>query len=71
MNEFEIPKNLIKPIAMDKETGEEMLTVAFDLGLKTGERPIAMVFQNCDGETHIRKFFKDDKALELHRLLAE
>lgn len=71
MNEFRIPPNLIEPTVMDKEAGEEMLTVAFDLGLKTGEQPIAMVFQNCNGDTYIRKFLKNDKALELHRLLTE
>lgn len=68
---FEIPKNLIRPRAMDKEAGEELLTVAFDLGLKTGEQPIAMVFEKCEGQTHIRKLLKDDDALELHRLLTE
>ena len=47
------------------------MSVAFDLGLETGERPIAMVFENHNGKTYIRKLVKDDEALELHKLLTE
>ena len=47
------------------------MSVAFDLGLETGERPLAMVFENYNGKTYIRKLLKDDEALELHRLLTE
>ena len=38
---------------------------------KTGERPLAMVFENYHGKTYIRKLLKDDEALELHKLLTE
>lgn len=47
------------------------MSVAFDLGLETGERPIAMVVENHNGKTYIRKLIKDDEALELHKLLTE
>jgi hypothetical protein len=57
--------------AFDEETGEEVMSVAFDLGLETGERPIAMVFENHNGKTYIRKLIKDDEALELYKLLTE
>ena len=71
MNKFKMPKNIIVPKTIVEKTGEEVLTVAFDLGLETGDQPIAMVFQKCKGETYIRKLLKDDEALELHKLLAE
>lgn len=54
-----------------EETGEGVISVAFDLGFETGEIPIAMVFENHNGQTYIRKLLKYDKALELHRLLTE
>lgn len=71
MSKFEIPKNILIPTARVEKAGEEVLTVAFDLGLETGEQPLAMVFEKHKGETYIRKLLKDDKALELHRLLTE
>ena len=54
-----------------EKAGEEVMSVAFDLGLETGDRPLAMVFGNHDGKTYIRKLLKDDEALELHKLLTE
>ena len=71
MSKFKMPKNIIVPKAIVEKTGEEVLTVAFDLGLETGEQLIAMVFQKCGEETYIRKLLKDDDALELHKLLTE
>ena len=71
MNKFKMPKNIIVPKTIVEKTGEEVLTVAFDLGLETGDQPIAMVFQKCEGETYIRKLLKDEEALELHKLLTE
>ena len=68
---FEMPENVIIPKARVKKAGEEVMSVAFDLGLETGERPLAMVFENYNGKTYIRKLLKDDEALELHRLLTE
>lgn len=68
---FKMPENVIISKARVEKTGEEVISVAFDLGLETGERPIAMVFQNHNGKTYIRKFIKDDEALELHKLLTE
>lgn len=68
---FEIPKNVIIPKARVKKADEQVLSVAFDLGLETGEMPLAMVFENHNGEIYIRKLLKDDEALELHRLLTE
>lgn len=47
------------------------MSVAFDLGLETGDRPLAMVFENYNGKTYIRKLLKDDEALELYKLLTE
>ena len=47
------------------------MTVAFDLGLETGDIPIALVFGKHNGESCIRKLLKDKEALELHRLLTE
>lgn len=47
------------------------MSVAFDSGLETGDRPLAMVFENHNGQTYIRKLLKDDEALKLHRLLTE
>lgn len=71
MSEFKMPKNIIVPTARVEKAGEEVMSVAFDLGLETGERPIAMVFENYNGKTYIRKLIKDDEALELHKLLTE
>jgi hypothetical protein len=71
INIFEMPKNVVIPKARVEKAGEEVLSVAFDLGLETGERPIAMVFENHNGEIYIRKLLKDDVALELHRLLTK
>ena len=71
MSEFKISKNVIIPKARVEKAGEEVMTVAFDLGLETGDRPLAMVFENHNGKTYIRKLLKDDEALELHRLLTE
>lgn len=71
MSEFKMPKNIIVPTARVEKAGEEVMSVAFDLGLETGERPIAMVFENYNGKTYIRKLIKDDEALELHKLLME
>lgn len=68
---FEMPKNVIIPTTRVEKAGEEVMSVAFDLGLETGDIPIAMVFENYNGQTYIRKLLKDDKALELHRLLTE
>ena len=67
---FEFPKKAIIPKPR-VEVGEQILLVAFDLGLKTKEQPIAIVWEKCNGKTYVRKLFKDDEALELHRLLAE
>lgn len=66
-----MPEKVIIPKARVEKAGEEVMSVAFDLGLETGERPLAMVFENHDGKTYIRKFLKDDEALELHKLLTE
>lgn len=68
---FEMPENVIIPKARVEKAGEEVMSVAFDLGLETGDIPIAMVFENHKGKTYIRKLLKGDGALELHRLLAE
>ena len=68
---FEIPEKVIIPKARVEKAGEEVMSVAFDLGLETGERPIAMVVENHNGKTYIRKLIKDDEALELHKLLTE
>lgn len=68
--EWHIERNEI-PTVRDEKAGEEMLTVAFDLGLKTGEMPLAMVFQRCTGKPYIRKVLKNDEALELYKLLTE
>ena len=71
MSKFKITENVIIPKARVEKAGEEVMSVAFDLGLETGERPIAMVFENHNGKTYIRKLLKDDEALELHKLLTE
>ena len=71
MSKFEIHKNVIIPTARVEKAGEEVISVAFDLGLETGERPIAMAVETHNGKTYIRKLLKDDEALELHRLLTE
>lgn len=68
---FKMPKNVIIPKARVEKTGEEVMTVAFDLGFETGDRPIAMVVENHNGKTYIRKLVKDDEALELYKLLTE
>lgn len=68
---YKMPKNILIPTARVEKAGEEVLTVAFDLGLETGEQPLAMVVEKHNGETYIRKLLKDDEALELHRLLME
>jgi hypothetical protein len=68
---FKMPENMIIPKARVEKTGEEVIAVAFDLGLETGDRPIAMVFENHSGKAYIRKLIKDDEALELHKLLTE
>lgn len=68
---FKMPENVIIPKARVEKAGEEVMSVAFDLGLETGDRPLAMVFENHNGKTYIRKLLKDDEALELHKLLAE
>lgn len=71
MSKFKMPENVIIPTARVEKAGEEVMSVAFDLGLETGERPIAMVFQNHNGKTYIRKLIKDDEALEMYKLLTE
>lgn len=71
MSKFKIPENVIIPTARVEKAGEEVMAIAFDLGLETGERPIAMVFQNHNGKTYIRKLIKDDEALEMYKLLTE
>lgn len=71
MSKFEIPKNVIIPKARVEKVGEEVMSVAFDIGLETGDIPIAIVFENHKGKTYIRKLLKGDEALELHRLLTE
>ena len=68
---FKMPENVIIPKARVEKAGEEVMSVAFDLGLEAGDRPIAMVFENHNGQTYIRKLLKDDEALKLHRLLTE
>lgn len=68
---FKMPKNVIIPKVRVEKAGEEVMSVAFDLGLETGERPIATVFESHNGKTYIRKLLKDDEALELHKLLTE
>lgn len=65
---FKMPENVIIPKARVEKAGEEVMPVAFDLGLETGDRPLAMVFENHNG---IRKLIKDDEALELYKLLTE
>lgn len=71
MSKFKMPENVIIPTAKVEKAGEEVMAIAFDLGLETGERPIAMVFQNHNGKTYIRKLIKDDEALEMYKLLTE
>lgn len=71
MSEFKMPKNIIVPTARVEKAGEEVMSVAFDLGLETGDRPIATVFESHNGKTYIRKLIKDDEALELYKLLTE
>lgn len=66
-----MPKDIIIPTVRLEKIGEEVLTVAFDLGLETGELPLAMVFEKYAGQTYIRKVLKDDAALELYGLLTE
>lgn len=68
---YKMPENVIIPKARVKKAGEEVMSVAFDLGLETGDRPLAMVFENYNGKNYIRKLIKDDEALELHKLLTE
>lgn len=68
---FKIPENVIIPKARAEKAGEEVMSVAFDLDLETGDRPLAMVFENYNGKIYIRKLLKDDEALELHKLLTE
>lgn len=68
---FKMPENVIILKARVEKTGEEVMAVAFDLGLETEDRPIAMVFENHNGKPYIRKLIKDDEALELHKLLTE
>lgn len=68
---FKMPENVIIPKARVEKTGEEVMIVAFDLGMETGDRPIAMVVENHSGKTYIRKLIKDDEALELYKLLTE
>ena len=65
---FKMPENVIIPKARVEKAGEEVMSVAFDLGLGTGDRPLAMVFENHNG---IRKLIKDDETLELYKLLTE
>ena len=48
-----MPENVIIPKARVEKAGEEVMSVAFDLGLETGDRPIAMVFKNHNGKTYI------------------
>ena len=43
---FEMPENVIIPKARVEKAVEEVMSVAFDFGLETGDRPIAMVFEN-------------------------
>ena len=66
-----MPENVIIPKARVEKAGEEVMSVAFDLGLETRDRPLAMVFENYNGKTYIRKLIKDDETLELHKLLTE
>ena len=66
-----MPEKVIIPKARVEKAGEEVMSVSFDLGLETGDRPLAMVFENHNGKTYIRKLLKDDEALELHKLLTE
>lgn len=68
---FKMPENVIIPKARVEKAGEEVMSVAFDLGLETGDRPLAMVFENYNGKPYIRKLIKDNEALELHNLLTE
>ena len=63
-----MPENVIIPKVRVEKEGE---AVAFDLGLETGDRSLAMVFENYNGKTYIRKLPKDDEALELHKLFTE
>ena len=71
MSKFKIPKNVIIPKARVEKVGEEVMSVAFDIGLETGDIPIAIAFENHKAKTYIRKLLKGDEALELHRLLTE
>lgn len=68
---FKMPKNVIIPKVRVEKAGEEVMMVAFDLALGTDDVPIAMVFENHNGQTYIRKLIKDDEALELHKFLTE
>lgn len=68
---FKMPENVIIPKARLEKASEEVMTVAFDLGLETGDRPMAMVFESHSGKAYIRKLIKDDEALELHKLLTK
>ncbi len=71
MSKFQMPENVIIPKVRVEKEGEEVMSVAFDLGLETGDRSLAMVFENYNGKTYIRKLPKDDEALELHKLFTE
>lgn len=68
---FEMPKDILIPTARVEKAREEVMSVAFNLGLETGDRPLAMVFENHNGKTYIRKLIKDEEALELYKLLTE
>lgn len=71
MSKFEMPKNILIPTARVEKTGEKVLAVAFDLGLETGERPLALIYERHNGELFVRKALTDDEAMQLYDLIAK
>lgn len=62
---FEIPKIINKPIKPEIMNGEEILHVAFDLGIKTGDMPIALVYLiNDNREMYVTKMLKNNDAIK-------
>lgn len=63
--------NIIIPTVRVEKAGEKVLTVAFDLGLETGERPLTLIYERHNGELFVRKALTDDEAIRLYDLIAK
>lgn len=63
--------NIIIPTVRVEKAAEKVLTVAFDLGLETGERPLALIYERHNGELFVRKALTDDEAIRLYDLIAK